>query len=142
MIHKSVLLHCDRVRAFELFTERAGEWWPLDRRHTGDRESEIRILATGRFYERARDGREVELGRVKVWEPPSRLVLDFYPGTDADHPTEVTVGFAVEGEKTRITIDHGPTEASAELYKQRAVRFEDSWERVLSALAEASLRSR
>ncbi len=142
MIRKTVLLHCDPVRAFGLFTERAGEWWPLDRRHTGDRESEIRILATGRFFERARDGREVELGRVRVWEPPGRLVLDFYPGTDADHPTEVTVGFAAEGEKTRVTIEHRPTEASAELFTQRNALFEASWDLVLRAFAEAALHNR
>ncbi len=91
MIEKSAFLTCSPTRAFELFTERASDWWPEAVRHTPDPRSEIRMLASGRFWERARDGHEVELGRVLVWEPAERLVLDFYPGTDALHPTEVIV---------------------------------------------------
>jgi hypothetical protein len=135
MIHKSVLLACPPASAFALFTEQASEWWPEARRHTGDPRSLIRLSAGGRFWERAADGREVELGRVRVWEPPRRLVLDFYPGTDAAHPTEVVVTFAAEGAGTRVTVDHGPTPASAERWRQGAPRFERSWNEVLEALA-------
>jgi uncharacterized protein YndB with AHSA1/START domain len=135
MIRKSVLLDCPPGAAFALFTERAGEWWPDGRRHTGDPRSEIRLSAAGRFWERASDGREVELGRVRAWEPPHRLVLDFYPGTDAGHPTDVVVTFAAEGAGTRVTVEHRPTAASEDLWKQRSPRFEQSWAEVLGALA-------
>ena len=94
MIEKSAFLVCAPARAFTLFTERASDWWPEGLRHTSDPRSEIRMLADGRFWERAGDGHEVELGRVLVWEPAQRLILDFYPGTDAEHPTEVVVRFA------------------------------------------------
>jgi uncharacterized protein YndB with AHSA1/START domain len=137
MIHRETLLCCSIDRAFELFTQRAGEWWPTERRHTGDAESTIVMLESGRFYERARDGREVELGRVRVWDPPHRLVLDWYPGTDRDRPTEVTVGFAAEGDKTRITIDHAPG-LSGELWKQRNAKFDQSWTLVLAAFEKAA----
>lgn len=137
MIHKTALLHCSIERAFELFTERAGEWWPPERRHTGDVESAIVILESGRFYERARDGREVDLGRVREWRKPERLVLDWYPGTDRDRPTEVTIGFAAEGDKTRITIDHAPG-LSGELWSQRNAKFDQSWNLVLAALGKAA----
>jgi uncharacterized protein YndB with AHSA1/START domain len=135
MILKTVLLDCPPVRAFVLFTEHASEWWPTSRRHTGDASSEIRLLESGRFWERAADGREVELGRVREWKAPHRLVLDFYPGTDAEHPTEVVVTFALEGEATRVTVEHRPTPASDDLWTQRATRFEQSWNVVLAALA-------
>lgn len=100
----------------------------------------MQLLASGRFFERARDGREVELGRVRAWEPPSRLLLDFYPGTDADHPTEVEVRFALEGEApaTRVTILHRPTPASEALFQASAPRYVASWDRVLSALGAAA----
>jgi uncharacterized protein YndB with AHSA1/START domain len=138
MIRKSVLLACPPERAFALFTERAGEWWPVSRRHTGDPASQIRIVASGRFWERAGDGTEVELGRVRAWDPPRRLVLDFYPGTDPDHPTDLEVTFAAEGEGTRVTVVHGPTPASAGLWAERAPRFEGSWDQVLAAFAVAA----
>jgi hypothetical protein len=138
MIEKSVVLKCPCERAFVLFTEHASEWWPPERRHTGDPNSTISILASGRFYERTRDGREVELGRVRVWEPPSRLVLDFFPGTDAEHPTEVEVSFVPEGEGTKVTVVHRATAASDALFESRVPRYVASWELLLKALAGAA----
>lgn len=88
MIVKTVELPCDPARAFALFTEHAGEWWPSERRHTDDDASTIRIERECRFYERAADGTEVQLGHVRRFKPPHRLALDWYPGTG---PTRVTV---------------------------------------------------
>jgi uncharacterized protein YndB with AHSA1/START domain len=141
MIKKSVVLACTPERAFSLFTEAASEWWPEDRRHTKDPTSEIRMLPTGRFWERAGDGHEAELGRVREWNPPHRLALDFYPGTDPQHPTLVVVTFVADGDGTLVTIEHGPTPASDDLWKQRAPRFQQSWELVLAALARHSVEA-
>ncbi len=139
MITRSVLLECAPDEAFQLFTERAGAWWPVDRRHTGDPRSDITPRRpSGRFWERGSDGREVELGWVRVWEPPRRLVLDFFVGTDAQHPTEVTVTFTGEEEGTRVTVEHRPTPISAELWRRRSPAFDRSWELVLAALAAAA----
>jgi len=138
MIEKSAFLTCSPARAFELFTERASEWWPEAVRHTPDPRSEIRMVASGRFWERARDGHEVELGRVLTWEPPRRVVLDFYPGTDALHPTEVTILFGAEADGTRIVVEHRPKLESAELWATAAHRFERSWGLVLPALQGAA----
>ena len=66
IVVKSVTLPLAPAAAFDLFTQRIAEWWPPDRRHTPDPRSEIFLLASGRFYERARDGREVELGLVRA----------------------------------------------------------------------------
>jgi Activator of Hsp90 ATPase homolog 1-like protein len=139
MIEKSAFLECPPERAFALFTEHASDWWPETLRHTSDPASEIRLLASGRFWERATDGREVELGRVIAWEPAQRLILDFYPGTDADHPTKVVVSFAADGEGgTRVVVLHGPKPESADLFAKRAPRFERSWTLMLPALEDAA----
>ena len=137
MIEKSVLLACDITRAFALFTQRMTDWWPPERRHTGDAASAMLLEPTGRFCERASDGREIELGRVKVWEEPRRLVLDWYPGTDAEHPTEVEVQFEPEGNGTRVLVHHRAKPISAALFPLRAPRYEASWDRVLAALTRA-----
>jgi uncharacterized protein YndB with AHSA1/START domain len=137
-IVKDVLLECAPAKAWTLFTERAGEWWPDSRRHTQDPASRIVMDAAGRFFERATDGREVELGRVREWAPPRRLVLDWYPGTDAGHPTEVVVTFAAEGGATRVVVEHRPLPTSADLWDKRAPRYDASWELVLPAWAAAA----
>lgn len=138
MIEKSVLLSCGLDRAFALFTDRISDWWPPERRHTRDPASELFLTAAGRFWERARDGHEVELGHVRVWDAPHRLVLDFYIGTDAEHPTEVEVRFVPEGERTRVSITHRPTVRSKDLWEIRAPRYHASWDLVLAALAAAA----
>lgn len=141
-IVKSVVLACAPARAFVLFTQHASEWWPLERRHTSDANSTITMIEWGRIYERAHDGREVDLGRVVLWEPPGRLVLDWYPGTDRDHPSRVFVTFAPEGEHTRITIEHGYSSASKDLFPSRAPRYAASWDLLLPALARYVLEHR
>ncbi len=135
MIVKSVVLRCDPERAFSLFTERAGQWWPGDRRHTEDADSTIRIEASGRFFERASDGTEVELGLVRVFEPARRLVLDWYPGTGPARATRVEVRFEAVAEGTRVTVTHDAGSAGAELFAQNAPAYARSWESVLAAAA-------
>ncbi|HEX7440617.1 MAG TPA: SRPBCC domain-containing protein, partial [Caldimonas sp.] len=116
MIVKSVVLACHPERAFALFHEHAGLWWPAERRHTQDAASEIRIEASGRFFERASDGTEAELGVVRQFEPARRLVLDWYPGTGSANPTQVEIRFEAFGAGTRVTVRHGPGAAGADVF--------------------------
>lgn len=136
MITKSVVLRCGPERAFALFTEHAGDWWPTDRRHTKDASSTIRIEASGRFFERASDGTEVELGFVRTYVPASRLVLDWYPGTGHENPTQVEVSFDRIDAGTRVTITHGPGTAGVELFDRNALQYGRSWNLVLASLRD------
>jgi uncharacterized protein YndB with AHSA1/START domain len=135
MITKTIFLACDVERAFRLFTEEMTTWWPAQQRLTGDPESRFVLQPNGPFYELARDGRRVEIGHVREWDPPHRLRFDFFPGTDAEHPTEVLVTFVAEADGTRLTINHGPTAASVELFDARASRYDASWSGLLPAFA-------
>jgi hypothetical protein len=139
MIVKSVVLPLAPVAAFELFTRRISEWWPADRRHTQDPASHITLLSSGRFYERARDGHEVDLGAVRTWEAPARIVLDFFVATGIEHPTEVEITFAAHDGGTRVTVTHRPTGSSAALWTQLAWRYQQSWDAVLAAMSRAAI---
>jgi hypothetical protein len=140
MIEKSVLLHCSREKAFKLFTEHISKWWPSTHRLTKDPESELFMEQSGRFWERARDGREAELGRVIEWEPPARMKLDFYMGTTVEQPTLVDVSFTEIEDGTRITIRHQAKPESADVWNGRALSFARSWEAVLAALVASVTR--
>lgn len=137
LVHKEIVLACSPERAFALLTEHAGHWWPPDRRHLGDPESTIRMEATGRFFERARDGREAELGRVREWVPGERIALDFYVASGAERATDVLITLTPEGDGTRVTVTHRPGRAG-DLWTQRAAAFERSWSAVLAAWQLAS----
>ncbi len=137
MIRKSVWLACAPERAFDVWVDEISSWWPADRRHTGDARSALVLDPGGRFFERSREGREVELGRVRERIRPEKLVLDFFPGTDPDHPTRVTVTFTAENGGTLVLVVHEPTELSRDLWDARAPRYEASWDRVLGEFERA-----
>jgi uncharacterized protein YndB with AHSA1/START domain len=138
MIEKTLHLPCSPERAFALLTEHAGAWWPPDRRHTADPQSVIVIDAGGRFYERSVDGAEVELGIVRVFEPPHRLVLDWYPGTGPHEPTEVEIVLACDGAGTSVRLTHRRGPASADSYVKKAAAYERSWTLVCAAWLAAA----
>jgi hypothetical protein len=139
MMIKSVMLPLAPVAAFELFTRRIDEWWPPERRHIKDSPSEIFLLPSGRFFERAGDGHEVELGCVRSWELPRRILLDFFIATGPEKPTEVEVTFAALEGGTRVTVTHRPKPSSADLWTEWVPRYERSWELVLAALSRAAV---
>ena len=95
-------------------------------------------MPSGRFYERARDGREVELGRVRSWDRPNRILLDFFIATGPERPTEVEIAFAARDGGTRVTVTHRPKPESEALWVERAPRYAQSWDVVLAALARAA----
>jgi uncharacterized protein YndB with AHSA1/START domain len=134
MIEFSVVLNRSPDEAFTLFTERISEWWPPSHRLTKDAASRIILSADGTFRERASDGREVDLGRVRIWEPPTHIALDFFLGTGSESPTDVLIVFAPEPAGTRVSVRHQPGDASAALWQERVARFETSWPLVLAAL--------
>jgi len=138
MMIKSILLPLAPLQAFELFTVRVSDWWPTENRHTNDPLSTLHMLDSGRFFERASDGREIELGRIVAWDEGRRLLFDFYVATGPDRPTQVEVQFEAEVEGTRVTVSHGPMPRSAELWGERAPRYARAWERVLAALKDAA----
>lgn len=100
--------------------------------------SEIFLLETGRFYERAGDGRAVELGCVRAWDAPNRILLDFFIATGPERPTEVEITFVPEGGGTLVTVTHRPKPSSTALLTRMVPRYERSWDSVLAALALAA----
>lgn len=137
MIVKTVILSCAPERAFALFTEEAGLWWPAARRHSRDANSIIRMEAGGRFFERPSDGHEVELGVVRQFEPARRVLLDWYPGTGPDAPTQVEITFEAVDSGTRVTVRHDRGAADLTVFEGNAPAYTRSWALVLAALAES-----
>ena len=98
-------------RAFEVFTRDIALWWkpnvlfPITPRPPGVLSFEPG--SGGRLIE-TRDGDKVfEIGRIRNWEPPQRLVFSWRQATfSSDQATLVEVRFeAVEGQ-TRVTVTH------------------------------------
>ena len=98
-------------RAFEAFVEEIGAWWrpnPLFRFTPRD----PGVIAfepgcDGRLIETLPNGKVFEIGRIRAWEPPRRLVFGWRQATFApDQDTEVEVSFEPVGLETRVTVAH------------------------------------
>jgi uncharacterized protein YndB with AHSA1/START domain len=97
--------------AFDVFTKEIGSWWQPNVlfRFTPRSPGVVRFEGGegGRFVEELPNGKVFEIGRVRAWEPGSRLVFGWRQATFArDQDTEVEVRFEPVGEETRVTVEH------------------------------------
>lgn len=98
-------------RAFDAFVGEIGAWWRTNPLFAfTPREPGVLSFEPGeggRLIETRAGGKVFEIGRIRAWEPPKRLVFGwrqatFAPGMD----TEVEVRFDPVGEETRVTVEH------------------------------------
>lgn len=114
-VRKTVTVAATPQRAFQVFTEQFGTWWPKDY-SIGKAEMADFVVepkAGGRWYEIGMDGTECDTGRVTAYEPPDRLVLAWHLDgnwqydPDPAHASEVEVRFIAEGtDRTRVVLEH------------------------------------
>ncbi|MFT5585387.1 MAG: hypothetical protein ACI9VR_002976 [Cognaticolwellia sp.] len=88
----------------------------------------------GRFFEAAPDGREIELGRIERFEPPSLLAYTFFMGTGVATPTLVEVKFVPVETGTQVQVTHR-AHAAGERFSKTVPVFLRSWERVLAGFS-------
>lgn len=121
--------------AFELFTQRMGEWWPLATHSiAGADVVALRFEGRvgGRLIEVARDGTECSWAEVLAWNPPHRFVLSWHPTREPTAASTLEVRFRpAAGGGTELTLEHrGWEEFGAEAQKLRG-QYEPGWDFVL-----------
>ena len=147
-VQKTLLVNSSQERAFKVFTELFGSWWPLVTHHIGADPAQTAIIepkVQGRWFERAANGAETDWGRVLVWDPPHRVVLSWDIGTDwkydATLGTEVEVRFVPEGpEATRVEFEHRRLERYGAQAKtmQEIFSRETGWPSILGNFTSAA----
>ena len=134
----SVTVACSAEEAFELFTSRMAEWWPLDvASYGGGRAKEIFLepYVGGRFFERFVDGDELQVGRVIDCKPPERIVFT-WSTADWQGETEVDVTFrALADMATQVDLEHRGFERIGPLAPDVAAKFRGGWPTVLDRFA-------
>jgi uncharacterized protein YndB with AHSA1/START domain len=99
-------------RAFDIFTEKFGAWWPgAGIGPTPRKTIVIEPRAEGRWYELSEAGAETSWGKVLAWEPPKRLLLAWQIGADWRFDpglvTELEITFAGQPDgSTRVELEH------------------------------------
>jgi len=135
-------------RAFHAFVEEIGAWWrPNMLFQTTPRPGVLSFEPGegGRLIETREGGKAFEIGVIRVWEPPRRLVFSW---RQANFPlelhTEVEVGFEAVGEETRVSVEHRgfeqvPAESAARHRfpdQLLLMRLADFWRDQIAAVGE------
>ena len=113
-VTRSIVVDAPVDRAFNVFTEDIGSWWPPEH-HIIQSMSHMVFepKVGGHIYDVATDGNECHWSRVLAYEPPSRLVFtwdittQWQIETDPAKTSEVEVRFVPMGAgRTRVELEH------------------------------------
>nr|WP_246371160.1 SRPBCC family protein [Phenylobacterium haematophilum] len=137
-------------RAFAAFVGEIGAWWrPNGLFQTTPRAPGVLAFEPGeggRLTETLASGKVFEIGRIRVWDPPHRLVFSW---RQANFPpelsTEVEVRFEAVGEETRVSVEHRgfdqvPEGAARHGFPDKVLlmRLADWWRTLLTSYRETS----
>lgn len=147
VIKRTIRVDVPIERAFQVFVERMGDWWPATHHIAAEPFSEVVVEQRegGRWFERAKNGAECEWGRVLLWQPPRRLILswhlqpDFKYSPDQTRASEVALQFVAEGPgATRLDFEHRYLERHGEGYEKLLVSVDSpgGWTMVLEKFVE------
>ena len=115
-IRRSVTVRCDQERAFRVFTEEIGTWWPVEThsRAVSDFEDEdlkverveFQTFVGGQVLEHISNGQTLPWGEVRAWDPPTSFALAWKPTFSERPPTVVEVHFTPRGQDTLVELEH------------------------------------
>lgn len=138
-------------RAFAAFVDEIGAWWrPNGLFQTTPREPGVLAFAPGeggRLTETLANGKVFEIGRIRAWEPPVRLVFSWRQANfPIDFQTEVEVRFEAVGDETRVSVEHrgfdGAPEGSAARHgfpdQVLLLRLAQWWQALLGSLRDVA----
>jgi uncharacterized protein YndB with AHSA1/START domain len=142
-IERSLTVDVDPDWAFRFFTEKIGDWWPLEDYSvfamTGRGRPDAVLFEPGvggRVYERLGDD-EAIWGVVTAWEPPHRVVFSWNTNADWPADTEVELTFSAEGNGTRVHVRHTGFDRLGEVAEAAHMGYTRGWGEVLGRYGEA-----
>ena len=132
-VQSSIVVDAPIERAFSVYTEGIGTWWPREH-HILQAELAEMVFEPrqgGHIYDRGVDGSECRWARVLAYEPPTRVVfswdisLQWQIESAPQRTSEVAVRFIAEG----------PTRTRVELEHRNLDRHGNGWERMRDAIS-------
>ena len=129
-IRREILVDADPATAFEVFTGRIGQWWPLEDLSVYGSGGSVGFT-DGRIVERSAAGEATVWGTVTRWEPGAALAFTWHPGGPPEQASDVEVTFTAADSQTLVTLTHAGWERFADPAATRA-EYEQGWPVVLS----------
>ncbi len=141
-IRRDVLVDADAATAFEVFTARIGDWWPLADLSAHGAGSSVAFV-DGVIVESHPGLADTPWGTVTRWDPPVVAAFTWHPAADAATASHVTVTFTELRDqddraavRTRVQIEHAGWEVFADPASSRA-EYGQGWPMVLDCFAAA-----
>ena len=133
-VRKSIIVPAAPQRAFELFTARIQEWWPLATHSVGGERAAGVVFGEGvgtAIVETLADGTTSIWGTVTHWDPPHRVAFTWHPGRTEAEATWVEVTFTADGSgSTVVRLVHSGWERRADGASARE-GYDSGWEAVV-----------
>ncbi len=114
-IRQTVTVRGAPQRAFYLFTEQMGTWWPVAEysRAVSEFEHDVQVERLefqarmgGSILEHMSNGRILSWAEVIAWHPPHSVLMAWHPHSKPEPPTEVEVTFTARGSDTLVELEH------------------------------------
>jgi uncharacterized protein YndB with AHSA1/START domain len=148
-VRTSIVVEAPVERAFSVFTEGIGTWWPSGHHILQGELAEMVFEPRegGHVYDRGVDGSECRWARVLAYEPPSRVViswditLQWQLEPDPEKTSEIEIRFVPEtADRTRVELEHRKLDRHGEGWEQMrdAVGSPDGWGLGLRRFAAAA----
>ena len=125
-------MRADPERAYRVFTDDLGTWWPLARFAVYERGNSVAFEGP-EIVERSATGESTVWGRVTDAAPPHRIAFTWHPGhEEADGTVEVTFVPLGDG-RTLVTLTHSGWESYGDAAPQARDNYRNGWPAVLAA---------
>jgi uncharacterized protein YndB with AHSA1/START domain len=135
-VRSSIVVDAPIERAFSVFTDGIGSWWPPEH-HVLQAELAEMVFEPrqgGYVYDRGVDGSECRWARVLAYDPPHRVCfswdinLRWQLEPDPAKTSEVEVTFsAEEPSRTRVVLTHRHLERHGEGWEQMRDAVSSGW---------------
>ena len=133
-IVKTIEVPCSQEKAFKVFVNEMGTWWPLDKRSmsmkSGKPAKSLRIEPKqgGKIVEIGHDDTEHLWGTIKSYDPYNSITLDFHMGLPAENASLVEVRFtALQQERTRVELTQSNWEAFGDMAEMLRGFYGSGW---------------
>lgn len=140
---RTVTVTVPPTKAFAVFTERIGQWWPLEIHGVFHEEAEGVVFEPhvgGHVFELSSSGESASWAEVMEYDPPRRLVLAWRPNRDRPAPTTIEVTFTPVDEGTKVELVHTGWERLGVRAVAQEARdsYNSGWPETLRRFAEAT----
>lgn len=136
-IIKSILVPCTPQKAFDVFVQDTGSWWPLESHSisSGNGETAVTVFIEGKvdgdIYEASNTGARHNWGKVTVFEQGKTFAMTWHLNNPPSLGTLITVTFTAHPDGgTEVVLRHDNWDALGDGAKEKRDQYNSGWIKV------------